>query len=60
VCINSENHNVVLGAVQAKETSTTELFKMMRKIQAMCGNPDAAAACRNILAECETILGDKK
>jgi hypothetical protein len=30
----------------------------LKRIIAMCGNPDSAEACRNVIAECERIMED--
>ena len=32
--------------------------KTMRRIVAMAGHPDAAQACRNIIAECKNVMPD--
>ncbi len=40
-------------------TALVDLHNGLHRIAAMCGNPDAAQACRNILAEVKKLQGTK-
>ncbi len=42
-------HVVEIAALEAEKQRSAELIKKLELIQGMCGTPDAATGCRNIM-----------